>query len=292
MTDLNVPNYDAKANSHLYAGLTGGTVIGYKNSGSFIPIIGATAGYEYKDKENGGFHAGVNLTAGTTLSAKVNTGYEFRWGDFGLDLSAKANGTRSNISNKIDVDNKAYAGVLLQYDNKDEKCFANSTTSVQTKYNKFDYNAGISGSFVYHGKMKNADFNIGAGVEAGYHSAGPSVDIHVENHANAVVKVINAKIEGNSTSKTENVEISCGSVNIVTQAHSEVIYDNDEINAYSLSITDVKVNGHRRTPWYVTPTLNADVTFGKNKEWTAKVDANMYEATAGIVYNIPLGKNK
>ena len=292
MTDLNVPQYDAKANSNFYIGVTGGSVIGYKNSGATIPIAGGTVGYEYKDKDNGGFHAGASITVGTTFTGKADLGYEFRWGDYGLDLSAKASGTRNNIANKIDVDNKAYAEVLLQYDNKEELYSAKSATSLQAKYNKFDYNAGVSGSFVYHGKTKNTNYNIGAGIEAGYHAAGPSVDIHIEDRANVIVNIENATIEGTGTSKTANAELSNGSTNVVTQSNSNVVFGNDVISAYSVSTTDVKVNGQRRNPWYVTPTLKADLTFGKNKSWTVKLDANMYEATAGIVYNIPVGKNK
>ena len=272
MTDLNVPQYDARANSNFYAGVTAGSVIGYKNSGTTIPIAGGTIGYEYKDKDNGGFHAGLNVTAGTVLSGKANAGYELRWGDLGLDLSANARGAMSTIANQQNVLVDAGAHVKIQ-----NYVFDIPTTiEMNDKYRPFDYSTGVSGEIVYHGKTEKADYNLAAGVEAGYHGAGPSSKYHINVNQHAEI-VTDGTIQDLPAEIAPGVTISA------------------EDNKLMLDIqktTDVSIDRGRHNPWYVTPTLKADVTFGKNKSWTVKLDANMHEATAGVVYNIPVNKDK
>ena len=212
--------------------------------------IGAALGGEVSYK---GTYLRGEAGVGTALSGKLEAGHEFDLGkNFGLDLSAKAQAAKSLKANSLTTTFDTRTSGTIAVENGATGEYENVPFSLgrfqqeSSTWKPGENRVGVQAELTY----QNDIVKLGLGVEGGMRkSTSPDIDHQFTNNES-----IEFSINGG---KPEKVELNA---------------------AYSY-----QKNQNIRTG-YITPTVSAEVKFGKNSNFSFVANGDMYQGQAGIRY--------
>ena len=214
----------------------------YDNTG-----IGVGGKLNYK-----GTYLSAELAGGTAMAGKVQLGHEFDLGkNFGLDLSAKAQGSFATKRSKNDTHIDLTTTQALTYKDeqtgavKQESATIGDRFDIHTDWVDGETRLGAGAQFTF----KSKNFKIGLGAEAGKRSTiANDANHHVESHIRAVY--------------TDN------------EGKQQVI-DNNKVYNKTFDIGKTKT--------YITPTVSAELNLGK--KFSLMANGDMHQQQVGIRYN-------
>jgi hypothetical protein len=178
--------------------------------------------------EKNGTHAEFAFGYGQVASANLKAGHEFRWGDFGLDLSATASARKAtadkieSMKNEIKteanvfvvtptfvpVDNNEQGQFICDGPVDDSHCVHSSQTTEFTVYNKYkpsDIEAGLEVMGTYR---PTKGVKLGLGGKAVYSMpTTPDTKYHDVGYTESI---INVQVDNPTQGKPENVSLVQG----------------------------------------------------------------------------------
>lgn len=177
--------------------------------------------------EKNGTHAEFAFGYGQVASANLKAGHEFRWGDFGLDLSATASARKAtadkiesqNQSMKIESNVHVYNNEQGSNEPIDDVYYIHSSQTTEfTVYNKYkpsDIEAGLEVMGTYR---PTKGVKLGLGGKAVYSMpTTPDTKYHDVGYTESI---INVQVDNPTQEKPENVSLVQGcSLGEVTFEH-------------------------------------------------------------------------